>query len=107
MSRRLGGPRWARAVGGTLFVLCFGTAVAYIVAIGDILAPVLVAVGAPAWCTRELSMFLFVLAIMFPLSTFERCVCVCVCVRVCVDVSVGVFARVCARCACVVCATRW
>ncbi len=40
LSRKLLGPRWERAVNVNIFIFCFGTAVAYIVAVGDVLVPV-------------------------------------------------------------------
>jgi len=57
----------------SILTFCIGTAIAYIVAIGDILQIVLsVFDHLPAFCTREFMMFLFWSTVMFPLSLNER-----------------------------------
>eukprot|EP00300_Choanocystis_sp_HF-7_P014294 c18638_g1_i1.p1 GENE.c18638_g1_i1~~c18638_g1_i1.p1 ORF type:complete len:464 (+),score=101.84 c18638_g1_i1:103-1392(+) len=54
-----------------IFLFCFGTAVAYCRAVGDILAPVIDVLHAPSWLNERVAMAGFWAAVMFPLSLFK------------------------------------
>ncbi|GMI11177.1 hypothetical protein TrLO_g15530 [Triparma laevis f. longispina] len=58
----------------SIIVFCFGTCVAYIVAVGDILQQgIIETINYDAWfMNREFFMVVFTAAVMFPLSLFER-----------------------------------
>ena len=58
----------------SIIVFCFGTCVAYIVAVGDILQQGIIdTINYDAWfMNREVFMIVFTGAVMFPLSLFER-----------------------------------
>jgi amino acid permease len=69
------GPRVASLVELCIIVFCFGTCVAYIVAIGDILDAGVIQVfhdSLPSYITREACMIIFWGTVMFPLSLFEK-----------------------------------
>lgn len=64
--------RWnRRAIGASVFVISFGSAVAYTIALGDILQPfidVFAATHSMPWLTRDLCLSAFWVVIMLPLS---------------------------------------
>ena len=70
VSVRLVGPRAGRVLEASLLIFCFGTAVAYIVAIGDILDQGIRAAGwgLSSLYSRERVMIIFWTLVMFPLS---------------------------------------
>jgi len=75
MTRRLLGPKALVVVESSIFVFCFGCAVAYVVAVGDILQQGILGVFAaelPAFVTREWTMAMFWMVVMLPLSLLER-----------------------------------
>jgi len=57
-----------------IIVFCFGTCVAYIVAVGDILDAGVIQTCSflPTWLDRETCMIIFFACVMFPLSLFEK-----------------------------------
>ena len=61
---------------GCIILLCFGTCVAYIVAVGDILEEGILGTlrhsNLPSFVNREFVMILFWALVMFPLSLFEK-----------------------------------
>ena len=75
ITQKLLGHRALIVVESSIFVFCFGCAVAYVVAVGDILQQGIIGVFAdqlPPFATRELAMILFWAIIMLPLSLLER-----------------------------------
>lgn len=66
------GKRFEWLVEFAIILFCFGTAAAYIIAIGDILEPVAEAIGVPSWFNRYLLMCAFWALVMFPLSMVEK-----------------------------------
>ena len=75
ITTRLLGEKAAYVVEVSIFIFCFGCAVAYVVAVGDILQQGVIGVYAnilPAYVTREFCMVLFWTVIMLPLSLLER-----------------------------------
>ena len=75
ITQKLLGRRALIVVESSIFVFCFGCAVAYVVAVGDILQQGIIGVFAdqlPSFATRELAMILFWAVIMLPLSLLER-----------------------------------
>ena len=77
ITRRLLGRRALVIVEAAIFAFCFGCAVAYVVAVGDILQrgilDVFVPTGRlPSFVTREFAMVVFWLIVMLPLSLLER-----------------------------------
>lgn len=72
LANYLYGKRFQKLVEFAIIIFCFGTAAAYIIAIGDILEPVAEAISAPGWLNRNLLMALFWLCVMLPLSMVEK-----------------------------------
>ena len=75
VTQTLLGHRALVVVESSIFVFCFGCAVAYVVAVGDILQQGIIGVFAdqlPSFVTRESAMILFWTVIMLPLSLLER-----------------------------------
>lgn len=75
LTRRLLGRRALAVVESSIFAFCFGCAVAYIVAVGDILQQGILDVFAdqlPSIVTREFAMVAFWSVIMLPLILLER-----------------------------------
>ena len=75
ITQKLLGHRALIVVESSIFVFCFGCAVAYVVAVGDILQQGIIGVFAdqlPSFITREFAMILFWAVIMLPLSLLER-----------------------------------
>ena len=58
-------------VEASIIVFCFGTCIAYTVAVGDIVDPFLSSTT-PTWLTRKLVMVLFWAALMLPLSFVDK-----------------------------------
>ncbi len=61
------GRRWAMFVEGNILVLCFGTSVAYIVAVGDLATPLLQLTPISAYIHRDLVMIVMTIIIIGPL----------------------------------------
>jgi amino acid permease len=57
MTVKLFGHKMGVLVEVNIIVFCFGTTVAYIVAVGDILDPVLSILHAPVWLDRRFAMY--------------------------------------------------
>jgi len=72
---QLYGSNMGIAVEVSIIIFCFGTCIAYIIAVGDILEQAILDVfrsSLPSYITRESLMVLFWVAVMFPLSLFEK-----------------------------------
>ena len=65
------GRRTGQLVGGSIFVIVFGSAVAYTIALGDILDPLIQTFGAK-WLSRDLGIVFFWALLMVPLSLVEK-----------------------------------
>lgn len=75
LTAELCGKRAGRLVEGCILIFCFGTAVAYVVAVGDILQQGVIGVfsdSLPPVVNREFVMVFFWLLVMLPLSLYER-----------------------------------
>lgn len=73
-----------------IIIFCFGAAAAYLVAIGDILEPLMGLGTFPAWVDRNVMLCGFWLVVMFPLSMVEK---------VCAGLATPLSARAVAICA--------
>ena len=72
------GKRWGLIVEINIILFCFATAVAYIIAVGQLLEPIITiaqssgSVTLPSWVDKQFAMISFWMVVMFPLSSLDK-----------------------------------